>query len=82
MAAVVTKLGDKSATIVLKNGKQAELGWNGIKWARSFITDDRQSFAPKSARDVLKVGARSGYERRVKSCCSPRSPRSTPPWWP
>ncbi|MCV5526977.1 hypothetical protein OFN18_33455, partial [Escherichia coli] len=27
------------------------------KWARSFITDDRQSYAPKSARDVLKVGA-------------------------
>ncbi|HHQ4555295.1 TPA: penicillin-binding protein 1A [Aeromonas veronii] len=57
MAAVVTKLGDRSATLVLKNGKEAELGWNGIKWARSFITDDRQSYAPKSARDVLKVGA-------------------------
>jgi penicillin-binding protein 1A len=57
MAAVVTQLGDKSATLVLKNGKQAELGWNGIKWARAFITDDRQGFAPKSARDVLKVGA-------------------------
>ncbi|MGY3914185.1 penicillin-binding protein 1A [Aeromonas australiensis] len=57
MAAVVTKLGDRSATLVLKNGKEAELGWDGIKWARSFITDDRQSYPPKSARDVLKVGA-------------------------
>lgn len=57
MAAVVTKLGDRNATLVLKNGKEAELGWDGIKWARSFITDDRQSYAPKSARDVLKVGA-------------------------
>ncbi|MGL5327509.1 MAG: penicillin-binding protein 1A [Aeromonas sp.] len=57
MAAVVTKLGDRSATLVLKNGKEAELGWNGIKWARSFITDDRQGYAPKSAHDVLKVGA-------------------------
>ncbi|PJG60742.1 penicillin-binding protein 1A [Aeromonas cavernicola] len=56
-AAVVTKLGERSATLILKNGKQAELGWNGIKWARTFITDDRQSYAPKSARDVLKVGA-------------------------
>ncbi len=57
MAAVVTKLDDKGATLVLKNGKQAELGWNGIKWARAFITDDRQGYAPRSARDVLKVGA-------------------------
>ncbi|WP_421194998.1 penicillin-binding protein 1A [Aeromonas jandaei] len=58
MAAVVTKLDDRNATLVLKNGKEATLGWNGIKWARAFITDDRQSYAPKSARDVLKVGAR------------------------
>ncbi|QNF15566.1 PBP1A family penicillin-binding protein [Aeromonas jandaei] len=58
MAAVVTKLDDRNATLVLKNGKEATLGWNGIKWARAFITDDRQGYAPKSARDVLKVGAR------------------------
>ncbi|MFM4702049.1 penicillin-binding protein 1A [Aeromonas bivalvium] len=55
--AVVTKLGDKSASVVLKNGKQAELNWDGIKWARAFITDSRQGNAPKSARDVLRVGA-------------------------
>uniref|UniRef100_UPI003BA18A22 penicillin-binding protein 1A n=1 Tax=Aeromonas jandaei TaxID=650 RepID=UPI003BA18A22 len=58
MAAVVTKLDDRNATLVLKNGKEATLGWNGIKWARAFITDDRQGYSPKSARDVLKVGAR------------------------
>ncbi|WP_421230144.1 penicillin-binding protein 1A [Aeromonas jandaei] len=58
IAAVVTKLDDRNATLVLKNGKEATLGWNGIKWARAFITDDRQGYAPKSARDVLKVGAR------------------------
>ncbi|WP_421253218.1 penicillin-binding protein 1A [Aeromonas jandaei] len=58
MAAIVTKLDDRNATLVLKNGKEATLGWNGIKWARAFITDDRQGYAPKSARDVLKVGAR------------------------
>ncbi|WP_421237832.1 penicillin-binding protein 1A [Aeromonas jandaei] len=57
MAAVVTKLDDRNATLVLKNGKEATLGWNGIKWARAFITDDRQGYSPKSARDVLKVGA-------------------------
>ncbi|CAJ1892223.1 Penicillin-binding protein 1A [Aeromonas jandaei] len=58
MAAVVTKLDDRNATLVLKNGKEATLGWNGIKWARAFITDDRQGYSPKSARDVLKVGTR------------------------
>ncbi|MGB6190350.1 MAG: PBP1A family penicillin-binding protein [Aeromonas molluscorum] len=55
--AVVTKLADKSASIVLKNGKQAELNWDGIKWARAFITDSRQGNVPRGARDVLKVGA-------------------------
>ncbi|MGL5292990.1 MAG: penicillin-binding protein 1A [Aeromonas sp.] len=57
IAAVVTKVSDNHATVVLKNGHEAELGWNGIKWARAFITDNRQGYAPKSVRDVLKVGA-------------------------
>ncbi|MFM7967517.1 hypothetical protein ACF2JD_03965 [Aeromonas sp. A-5] len=43
---------------------------------RSFITDDRQSYAPKSARDVLKVGAQIWVrEQRVKSCCWPNARR-------
>ena len=51
-------LGDKAPPWVLRNGKQAELGWNGVKWARAFITDDRQFLPRKSARGMqLRVGA-------------------------
>ncbi|WP_043157199.1 penicillin-binding protein 1A [Aeromonas diversa] len=55
--AVVTELGDRTAQVILKFGKQGELDWNAIKWARPFINDSRMGQAPRSARDVLKVGA-------------------------
>ncbi|MCH1926160.1 PBP1A family penicillin-binding protein [Shewanella sp. C32] len=54
--AAVMQLGPQNATVMLTNGKQVELGWDGIKWARKFISDRRQGAAPKSAADVLKVG--------------------------
>lgn len=54
--AVVTEVADRSAQVILKDGKQGELDWNAIKWARPFITDSRMGPAPRGARDVLKIG--------------------------
>ena len=53
------QLGDKSATLVLKNGKQAELGWNGIKWARLHHRR-RRGFCPE-------IGAGCTESRRPDS---------------
>tara|TARA_Y100001956_G_scaffold81093_1_gene97762 strand:+ start:4653 stop:7139 length:2487 start_codon:yes stop_codon:yes gene_type:complete len=54
--AVVTDVTTKQATVVVKGQGSQTLAWDGIKWARKFINDDRQGAAPKSASDVLAVG--------------------------
>ncbi|MGL5105862.1 MAG: peptidoglycan glycosyltransferase/peptidoglycan DD-transpeptidase MrcA [Plesiomonas shigelloides] len=55
-AAAVTAVQDKSANVVLADGQSITLSWDGIKWARPFISDSRQGASPKNARDVLKTG--------------------------
>ncbi len=54
--AVVTAVNDKSATVWVKNHGQQTIIWDGMNWARKFVTDDRQGPAPTSADDILAVG--------------------------
>ncbi|MBH0015201.1 penicillin-binding protein 1A [Pseudoalteromonas sp. NGC95] len=54
--AAVLSVNNKTATVLLKNGEQATLSWDSLKWARKYITRYRQSFAPKAATDILTPG--------------------------
>ncbi|WP_117235973.1 penicillin-binding protein 1A [Vibrio maerlii] len=54
--AVVLSVEGKTAQVQIKRKGEHTLNWDGIKWARKFITDDRQGAAPKSAKDVLTAG--------------------------
>ncbi|WP_318459587.1 penicillin-binding protein 1A [Photobacterium leiognathi] len=54
--AIVTKVGEKTANIVTKNGDIAVINWNGMSWARKFISDSRQGAAPRKASDILTAG--------------------------
>ncbi|MDC5820232.1 PBP1A family penicillin-binding protein [Vibrio europaeus] len=54
--AVVTKVDNKQATIWVKDKGINTLEWDGIKWARKFLTDDRQGPPPSSAKEVLAEG--------------------------
>ncbi|WP_391088521.1 PBP1A family penicillin-binding protein [Vibrio sp. NH-UV-68] len=54
--AIVVDVQDKQATVWVKDQGQQTLGWDGIKWARKFLTDDRQGKAPTSAKEVLNSG--------------------------
>ena len=54
--AIVTEVTDKSATVLIKNNGQQLLEWQGIKWARKFINDERQGPPPSSVKNVLAVG--------------------------
>lgn len=56
LAAVVLAVNEKTAEVLLKNGEQATLTWDNLKWARKFITRYRQSYAPKTASDILTAG--------------------------
>lgn len=54
--AAVTKVGKQSAEILVKGDGAAAIEWDGMKWARRFITDKRQGPAPKSASEILDAG--------------------------
>ncbi|MFN3019153.1 penicillin-binding protein 1A [Vibrio coralliilyticus] len=56
LPAVVTQVTAQQATVWVKNQGVKTLEWGGIKWARKFLTDDRQGPAPKAATDVLEEG--------------------------
>lgn len=56
LAAAVLEVGEQSATVLLKNGEQASLDWDNLKWARKYITRYRQGFPPKTAGDILNPG--------------------------
>ena len=54
--AIVTAVNNKEVTVVVKGGLDATIPWDGLKWARPFISDERQGAAPRKAADILQVG--------------------------
>ncbi|WP_245879597.1 penicillin-binding protein 1A [Zobellella endophytica] len=54
--AVVTAVAERSATMVVKGKGERSLDWDGIKWARRYIADNRQGNAPRQAKDILASG--------------------------
>ncbi|WP_181359755.1 penicillin-binding protein 1A [Vibrio splendidus] len=54
--AVVTAVDSKSAQIWVKNQGEGTIEWQGINWARKFLTDNRQGPAPSQAKEILAVG--------------------------
>ena len=55
-AAVVTAIAEQTAEVLLASGEQITLEWPGLKWARAYISDRRQSLPPKTTADVLAPG--------------------------
>lgn len=54
--AVVTAVAEREATVIVKGKGELRLDWDGIKWARRYISDSRQGNAPRQAGEVLKAG--------------------------
>ncbi|KAB0304740.1 PBP1A family penicillin-binding protein [Vibrio fortis] len=54
--AVVTKVDAQSAHVWVKNQGEGVIEWQGMNWARKFLTDDRQGPAPSNAKEILAVG--------------------------
>ncbi|MEZ8721671.1 penicillin-binding protein 1A [Vibrio pomeroyi] len=54
--AVVTSVDSKSALVWVKNQGEGTIEWQGMNWARKFLTDDRQGPAPSQAKEILAVG--------------------------
>lgn len=54
--AAVLNVDETSAKVITAKGDIYQLPWDGIKWARKFITNKRQGKAPKLATEVLTAG--------------------------
>lgn len=54
--AVVLNVEEKQAEVMNAEGETLTLPWEGINWAREFISDTRQGNAPKTAGEVLTPG--------------------------
>lgn len=54
--ALVVALEEKSALVLSKEGEPIVLEWEGLSWARRYLSDTRQTNPPKRASDVLALG--------------------------
>ena len=53
---VVIEVNDQSATILRRNESLIEILWEGMSWARRYLSVDSRGPRPKTAEDILKVG--------------------------
>ena len=54
--AIVIQVDQKQAKVLLQSGKTQYLLWDGLKWARRYISDIKQGNAPKTASAIVAVG--------------------------
>lgn len=54
--AIVTEVGDRSVSALLKSGEAVEIGWDGLSWARPYITPSNAWPPPRTAADIVQVG--------------------------
>ncbi|MFQ3236466.1 MAG: penicillin-binding protein 1A [Paraglaciecola sp.] len=55
--AVVVKVNPQNIRIFTRQGQYQYIDWDGLDWARSYITDTRQGNEPEFASDILSEGA-------------------------
>jgi penicillin-binding protein 1A len=55
-AAVITAVREQEADAILQGGEHATISWDGLKWARPYISDTKQGPAPQTAETILTQG--------------------------
>ncbi len=56
VAGLVTGVEEKSVEVLLQNQELVTIGWEGLSWARPYISANRMGKSPKQASDILGVG--------------------------
>ncbi|MDF2178683.1 PBP1A family penicillin-binding protein [Aliiglaciecola sp. CAU 1673] len=54
--AIVTQVDEQSIRVYGKDNQYRTISWDGLSWARPFISDNRQGEDPQTASDVAQVG--------------------------
>lgn len=73
--ALVTATQDRTARLYRADGSFLTLEWDGLAWARPYVTEEQRGPAPRQAADVVKPGD------LVYLCQEPASPPSQSRWW-
>lgn len=53
-AGIVTVVGEKQAEVFLDEQRRITIPWEGLEWAREYISADRRGKSPKLASDVVR----------------------------
>ena len=53
---LVMSVGEKSVQVLVRNQGPVEIDWDGLSWAREFMSVNRKGSVPKQASDVVSVG--------------------------
>ncbi|MCF6283043.1 MAG: penicillin-binding protein 1A [Candidatus Polarisedimenticolaceae bacterium] len=53
---LVTTVNADNIELYIGNGEHLTLGWNGLAWARSYESENRQGPKPKLASEILQLG--------------------------
>ncbi len=54
--ALVIQVDEKTAVVQLPDDRTLVLQWDGLEWARPYLSEDRRGPEPKTAADILRVG--------------------------
>jgi len=55
-AGIVTGVEEQAATVLLANDEEITLEWQGLSWARPYVSENRMGKSPKLASDVVAPG--------------------------
>ncbi|PAJ72635.1 penicillin-sensitive transpeptidase [Pseudoalteromonas sp. NBT06-2] len=64
---IVTSVFETSIEVLLKDGQFVTVEWDGLKWARPYINNNRQGKPPKVALDILNVSAQIWLKNNDKN---------------
>lgn len=56
LPAIVTHVGEKTFAALTRDGIEAVVEWDGMRWARPYIDTDRFGRAPRAAVDIVAAG--------------------------
>ncbi len=54
--AIVVKINDQSAEVLTRTGGVETISWEGLRWARPYVTVNQRGRVPETVNDILKIG--------------------------
>lgn len=54
--AIVTAVGDRDIQVLRKDGSYQQINWQGLSWARPYISNNNAWPPPQAASDIVQIG--------------------------